>query len=135
MNFQTRYTVRIDDINYGGHMGNERALLIFQDARIRFLKHLGCTEKEIGEGRGIILVEATIRYRKEVFLDDVLLVETSVGDIRKKSLAMRFRVTQEGEEDTALEGETKLLSYNYHTKGVEPLPTSFLDALEPHTEN
>ena len=33
--------VRISDINYGNHMGNDRALSFFQDARISFLKQLG----------------------------------------------------------------------------------------------
>ena len=32
--FSVNYKVTISDINYGGHMGNERALLLFQQVRI-----------------------------------------------------------------------------------------------------
>ncbi len=33
--FKTNFAVRIGDINYGGHMGNDKFLLIFHDARLK----------------------------------------------------------------------------------------------------
>ena len=39
--FKWPYKVPISDINYGGHMGNDKSLALFHEARIAFLKHLG----------------------------------------------------------------------------------------------
>ena len=35
--FSTEIPVRITDINYGGHLGNDSILSIVQEARVRFL--------------------------------------------------------------------------------------------------
>ena len=39
--FETEYKVIVSDINYGGHMGNERALIIFQQTRMEWLNSIG----------------------------------------------------------------------------------------------
>ena len=51
--FTSKYEVRISDINYGGHLGNERALVVFQQTRIGWLKALGLSELNIGEKQGL----------------------------------------------------------------------------------
>ena len=35
--FSTELPVRISDINYGGHLGNDAVLALAQEARVRFL--------------------------------------------------------------------------------------------------
>ncbi|WP_407537201.1 hypothetical protein [Cetobacterium somerae] len=52
--FSVNYKVTISDINYGGHMGNERALLLFQQSRIELFKSLGVTEINVGDNVGTI---------------------------------------------------------------------------------
>lgn len=37
--FSIKYKIKEEDINYGGHVGNERALVFFQMVRIKFLNH------------------------------------------------------------------------------------------------
>ncbi len=61
MEFVAKYTVGIGDINYGGHLGNDKALIIFHDAHIQFLKHHELSELNIGENKGIIMVDAQIK--------------------------------------------------------------------------
>jgi acyl-CoA thioesterase FadM len=34
--FRTRLRVRVDDVNYGGHLGNDAVLTLCHEARIRF---------------------------------------------------------------------------------------------------
>ena len=52
--FQFNYKIQKEDINYGGHVGNERALLFFQMARMNFFESLGLSEMDLGEGAGVI---------------------------------------------------------------------------------
>ena len=42
--YEMDYKVIVSDINYGGHMGNERALIIFQQCRMDWLNSLGLTK-------------------------------------------------------------------------------------------
>jgi len=45
MVFSTEIPVRITDINYGGHLGNDSILSIVQEARVRFLNKYNYSEK------------------------------------------------------------------------------------------
>jgi acyl-CoA thioester hydrolase len=55
--FSTEVPVRIDDIDYGGHLGNDALLSILQEARVQMLKRHGWTELDI-EGTGLIMSDA-----------------------------------------------------------------------------
>ena len=46
------YTIKQEDLNYGNHVGNERALLFFQWAREEFLRANNLSETDIGDGSG-----------------------------------------------------------------------------------
>ena len=43
--YSTKIDLRIYDMNYGGHMGNDSVLSIAHEARVRFLSYLGVSEK------------------------------------------------------------------------------------------
>ena len=55
--FRTEITVRITDLNYGGHLGNADTLVLIHEARVRFLKSYGYSEIDI-EGYGTIMTDA-----------------------------------------------------------------------------
>ena len=63
--YEMDYKVIVSDINYGGHMGNERALIIFQQTRMEWLTSIGYDEADI-EGKGMIQLESHVYYMKEV---------------------------------------------------------------------
>jgi acyl-CoA thioester hydrolase len=42
--FSTDITVRTTDLNYGGHLGNDRLLSLIHEARVAFLKYRGLTQ-------------------------------------------------------------------------------------------
>ena len=63
--FQTEIPVRITDINYRGHLGNDSLLSIFHEARIRLLKHLGYSESDIdGVGMGLYISKRIVDLHK-----------------------------------------------------------------------
>ena len=80
--FSTEIPLRICDINYGGHLGNDTILSIFQETRIRFLNQFGYSEVNI-EGCSIIMVDTAIQYKSQGFYGDVLNVELTVNDIHR----------------------------------------------------
>ena len=66
--YKTDILIQVSDINYGGHLGNDRFLTIAQEARVRFFRSFGWKECDIAETKiGIIVTEAHIKYLKEGF--------------------------------------------------------------------
>jgi acyl-CoA thioester hydrolase len=123
------FKIRISDINYGGHMGNDRALSLFQDARILFLEDLGYSEKSIGDGVGIILTKAEIEYKREVFLHDELIAVVAPGEIRSRSFELNYSFSRNCDEAEVFKGKTILVAYNYMTGKTTHLPPEFLKKL------
>ncbi|KXK41515.1 MAG: esterase [Bacteroidetes bacterium OLB11] len=73
----TLIPVRISDINYGGHVGNDSMLAIIHEARLSWLKSLQLSEMDIG-GCGLIMAESIVQYKKESFHGDILKVDIIV---------------------------------------------------------
>lgn len=132
--FFAPYTVTIADINYGRHLGNDRPLVIFQDARIRFLKSLGFSEGDIGEGRSIVVVESGCRYLRQVFLHEELQVMVSVGELAGKRCRLDYTVKRRGDEQTVFSGFTLLLAYDPLIQKAAALPEPFIAACWPYRQ-
>jgi len=120
--------VRVGDINYGGHMGNDKSLLVFHDARIRFLESLGFSERNIG-GPGIIMRDAHVTFRKEVFLHDVLTVDIGIDDVSNSAFNMIYTVRREIDDTVVFTGSTGLLAFDYEMRKVVKLPEEFLEKI------
>ncbi|MGL4633187.1 MAG: acyl-CoA thioesterase, partial [Cetobacterium sp.] len=110
--FSVNYKVTISDINYGGHMGNERALLLFQQSRIELFKSLGVTEINVGDNVGTIQKDAHVYYKGEVYLGDELTIIIKNIDIKKTSLNFIYSVEKK-EGGIVLEGSTIIVAFDY----------------------
>ena len=122
--FKTEISVRISDINYGGHLGNDSLLSIIHEARVRFLKHLGYSEKEV-EGIGIIMNDAAIQYKAESFYGDELLIEVGVMDFSKIGCDIVYRITNSDNKKEIALAKTGIVFFDYENKKVAPLPEKF----------
>lgn len=125
--FTMPYTVRIADINYGGHVANSAVLNFFQEARIAYLGQLGpFSELDLG-GCGIILPEAQVRYRAEMFHGDQLLIGVRIEAMKNSSMMMAYRIDREGQ--VVAEGTTALVAFDYRTRRPVRLPEAFRRAV------
>jgi 4-hydroxybenzoyl-CoA thioesterase len=127
--FRVRYPVRIGDINYGGHLGNDKYLLLFHDARLAYLAGLGAAEKDIGGGVGLIMSEAHVRFQAEVFLGDELEVSVLPRDVQASRFTLDYQVTRVGDGTAVAEGYTALVAFDYERRRVTRLPEAFQTAL------
>lgn len=116
------YKIRVGDINYGGHMGNDKALLLFHDARIYFLGQMGYSESDIG-GPGLIMAEAHVYFKKELFRGDEVNVYIHIDDIRGISFEMYYTVMR-GDEEVIL-GNTRMIAFDYERRKVTKIPVEF----------
>lgn len=123
--FTTRFTVRVGDINYGGHMGNDKYLLLFHDARMRYLASLGFSEANISDGVGLIMNVAHVEYKGEVFLNDELSVGVRVTDLEGLRFRMEFRV-EKAEDTLVATGYTGMVGFDYAARRPARLPDDFV---------
>ncbi|MBN1835559.1 MAG: acyl-CoA thioesterase [Spirochaetales bacterium] len=127
--FQTSFPVRIGDINYGGHVGNERFLSLFHDARLQFLASLGGSEMDIGEGVALIMSEARVRYRSEAFYGDTLTVQVRAGEIKDVRFTLEYKVFKNDTSTVVATGTTVLVGFDYQKRRVCRLPEGFVSRL------
>ncbi|MDA3907424.1 MAG: thioesterase family protein [Bacteroidales bacterium] len=130
MGFIAKYTVGIGDINYGGHLGNDKALIIFHDARIRFLKHYGLSEINIGENKGVIMVDAQIKYLYQVALHDELSIEINIEIEGSKKFVVHYQVKNAKDQKPVISGSTGMLCFDYAVQKVKQIPESFVSLFD-----
>jgi len=131
--FTMPYRVRIADVNYGGHVANSAVLNFFQEARIAYLQNLGgYSELNIGHGRGVILPEAHVCYRAEMYHNDHLEIGVRVKSLSRSSFAMEYRIERDG--DVTAEGETALVCFDYSVRKPRRLDALFRKQVEAFEE-
>ncbi|MCM2265145.1 MAG: acyl-CoA thioesterase [Desulfuromonadales bacterium] len=127
--FTIPYTVRVVDVNYGGHVANSAVLNFFQDARLAYLKHLGgYSEMNVGGGCGIILPEAHVKYLAEMFMGDELVIGVKIVEVGRTSFRMAYRIERDGK--AAAEGETTLVCFDYAARKPRRLDGEFVRRVE-----
>ena len=119
--------VRVADVNYGAHVSNAAVLSFFQDARIAYLKQFGLSELDIG-GCGIILPEAHVKYRAEMFLGDQLQIGVRTELLQKSSFVMMYQIERDGV--VTAEGTTNLVAFDYCRRKPVRVPQEFRARVE-----
>lgn len=125
-NFSTLINIRITDLNYAGHLGNDSTLGLIHEARIRLLADKGFSEGDI-DGTGIILMDAVINYTAEGFYGDKIRIDVSVDDITNAGCDIYYRFVNVANDKIIVKAKTNIAFYNYTSKKVTGTPKVFLD--------
>lgn len=127
--YSTEIPLRISDINYGGHLGNDSVLSIFQEARIRFLKQFGYSEIDI-EGSSIIMTDSAIQYKSQGYYGDILVVELTVDDFQKVSCDFYYRAINKTKGNIIAIGKTGIAFFDYSRNKLTSIPDNFIKLIE-----
>lgn len=126
--FKTELTVRITDINYGGHLGNADVLALMHEARVRFLKSFGYSEIDI-EGFGSIMLDSVVLYKAQAFVGDVLQIELAAGDFSRLGCDIYYRITRKDGGAEIVLAKTGIAVFDYtQQKRISP-PEVFVKKL------
>jgi len=123
--FVTEIPIRISDINYGGHLGNDSVLSIMHEARIRYLANIGFSEKDI-KGFGIIMVDSAILYKSEGFYGDVLEVNLTAQNFDKDGFDFYYKIINTKTRKDVAIAKTGIVFYDYEAKKVVEAPNIFI---------
>lgn len=127
--FSTDVRVRISDINYGNHLGNDALLSLVHEARLQFLQSRGFSEMDI-DGCGLILTDAVIVYKSQGFHRDLLTIFAGVGDFNKYGCDFFFKVIQKNSGKEVARAKTGIVFFDYTRQKMVPVPVVFLDAFK-----
>ncbi len=128
--FQYKSVIGVNMINYGGHLGNEAVLTIFQDARIAFLHENGLSEINIGNELGIIQSDAAIQYLSEGHLHDKIITTIAFEITSKVSFDIYYKIELKNALKPISVGKTGMIIFNYKTKKMSQTPSSFLNLIK-----
>ena len=119
--FSSDIKIRIGDVNYGGHVGNDAILSIAHDARLAFLTSLGYDELNL-EGVGLIMADSAIIYKGESFFGDTLTIEVGVNDISKLGFDLVYRMYNKGTDKDIAHVKTGMICLDYESRKIQALP-------------
>jgi acyl-CoA thioester hydrolase len=121
--FTTEIPVRITDINYGGHLGNDTVLSIMHEARMQYLKHHGFTELEFG-GVGMIMSDAGIHFKNELFYGDVVIASVTAGAFSKVAFDLYYKLEKRSGDKLMVvaAAKTGMVCFDYAKRKTVAVP-------------
>jgi acyl-CoA thioester hydrolase len=123
--------LRITDMNYGNHLGNDALVSILHEARVKWLNSMNYTELNV-EGAGLIMGELVVSYLNESFYGDVLTVQLAAGDITGAGFELYYLVetNRNGKKISIAKARTGMVCFDYSTRKVIPIPEKFSGLLK-----
>lgn len=120
--FATEIPVRVTDLNYGGHLGNDALLGLLHEVRIEFLRSLGLDgDFDPVTKLGLIMVDAAVEYKGEAFHGDVLRVQMAGNDRSKYGFDVVYHVHNQAGKEIA-RAKTGMLCFDYNLRKLRLLP-------------
>lgn len=129
--FSTSIPVRITDLNYGNHVGNDAVLSIIHEARMQFLKSFGYTEMEFA-GMGMIMSDVVIEFKNELFYGDIVIASVIATEFSKFGFDIYYKLEKAPGDKKVLvaAAKTGMVCYDYAKKKIVSIPEEAIDKLQ-----
>ncbi len=128
--FSTCLRIRITDLNYGGHVGNDVFLSLVHEARQQYLQFFGYSELEF-EGTGLIMADAAIEYKRELKFGDEVKISVSTSSFDKIGFDIFYKLEVKQGEDWLLAAKVKtgMICFDYNAKKKVQVPDQAIKKL------
>jgi acyl-CoA thioester hydrolase len=131
-NFLTTVTipVRITDLNYGKHLGNDSFVSIIHEARVQWLHQYHLSELSIN-GTGLIMSDLAIEFKQESYYGDIINIKIGVAEISKVSFELYYSLSTTRDDKNILlaNAKTGMVCYDYAAKKVAAIPDALKEIL------
>lgn len=123
--------VRITDINYGNHVGNDAFVSIIHEARMLWLSQYGYTELKI-EGIGLIMSDLVLEFKNESFYGDMIEVRIGAAEISRVSFELYYQLHTIRDNESILLANAKsgMVCFDYDARKVVTIPEKLNTILE-----
>jgi acyl-CoA thioester hydrolase len=129
--FSTSIPIRITDLNYGNHVGNDAVLSIIHEARMQFLKNFGYTEMEFA-GVGMIMSDVAIEFKNELFYGDIVIASVTATGFSKVGFDIYYKLEKTPGDKNVLvaTAKTGMICFDYAKKKIVSLPETAIKNLQ-----
>jgi acyl-CoA thioester hydrolase len=124
--FETRIKIRITDVNYAHHVGNDTFVTLINEARMRFFKNLEISESDIGT---LLIADLAISYKSQSFYGDELKFEIGAGEFNKYGCDIFYRVTDIKTGNLVILAKNGIVFFDYTKNKVTQIPDAFSSLL------
>ena len=119
--FSTLIPIRITDLNYGNHVGNDAILSILHEARIQYLKSFDLAELKFA-GVGLIMSDVGIEFKAEAFYGDVLKAYVTANAFSKIGFDLYYKLVRGEPEEVVALAKTEMLCFDYDKRKIVAVP-------------
>ena len=115
----TTIPVRIGDVNYGGHVGNDAILSIIHEARMQLFAARGYNEMNAG-GNSMIMADVMIAYKGEAFYGDALNISIYSEEITDRTFDLLYKISavRNGAYVDIAHAKTGMVCFDYETRKI-----------------
>jgi acyl-CoA thioesterase FadM len=128
--FTAEIAVRITDINYGGHLGNDSFLTLLHEARQQYLLAYGYEELSF-EGTGLIMTDVVLEFKKEISYPGTIRISVTAADFDKLGFDLYYLLELLTPEGAILAGKAKtgMLCFDYGLRKKVAVPDAAVQKL------
>ena len=129
--FTTTIPVRVGDLNYGNHVGNDSILSIIHEARMQFLRNYGYDEMNAA-GVSLIMADVMIAYKGESFYGDNLSVKLYAEELTEYSFDLLYHIStlRDGKQTSIAHGKTGMVCFDYKSREIAGMTKELMHLLE-----
>ena len=127
-NYEYWTTIKVRDINYGRHLGNDALVGLLHEARLDLFHSFGCNELDLGDGKtGIILGDLAVQFKSQGYMFDKITIGIRIAEIKNASFRIFYRIKKE--ENILALAETGIITFDYEENMISEIPGIFLEKL------
>ena len=108
------------------HLPLQSACSLLQQGTIREIQ---ASEVSIGQGFGLIMTEAAVRYLSQVVHGDILEVLVCAIEVKKTSFVLQYKAFRQQDGCQVAVGTTTLCAFDYTSMKIARLPEPFRQSL------
>ncbi|WP_291727771.1 acyl-CoA thioesterase [Bernardetia sp.] len=134
--FRTEIPVRITDLNYGGHVGNDAMLSLVHEARVQFFMSEGFKSELDIMGLGVIMADVAMQFKGEGFYGNVFEVYVTVGTLSSSGFDLYYKFIDADSRREILRVKTGMVLFDYKSRKIASLPQELKERWQlPHPES
>ncbi len=122
-----RFPIRWGELDVLGHVNNAQYLRYFEESRTAWCESIGRPLRNTGEG--MILLKASVTYKKPVGYPATVSVELRAGRIGNTSFDLINMLSIEGESGVAASGEFVIVWFDYVNNKPKSVPAEIRELL------
>ncbi|MBC2703966.1 MAG: thioesterase family protein [Desulfobacula sp.] len=122
--FETELAVRLTDISYGNHVGDDAFVSLIHEARVRFLEKFGFPKPDIS-GKALVISDLAVSYKSQSVYGDKLKFEMGAGNFTKYGCDIFYRVTNTETGNLVILAKTGIVFFDFAQNKITTPPEAF----------